>query len=227
MTDNNIQVQINDINRKLDLLLEESKNSQAQREEINDLVSDVSIIGKDIFTNTVIELDKAGVELDGAALQNLMIGLVRNVGTFNEMIGMLESGYDLMKDMTPIVNQVGFDAIAKIGEFEKKGYLDFFNEFINITDNIVEHFKVEDVRALADNVVSMLEMIKSMTQPDMLAAMNNALTVYKNMDTENIPEYSMWKAFRTMNSPEMKRGLGFMITFMKNLTETIENKQEK
>jgi uncharacterized protein YjgD (DUF1641 family) len=57
-----------------------------------------------------------------------------------------------------------------------------------------------------------------MTQPDMLKAMNNAVSIYKEMDTQNIPEYSLWKAFREMRSPEMKRGIGFMITFLKNLS---------
>jgi len=67
----------------------------------------------------------------------------------------------------------------------------------------------------------MMETVKSMTQPDMLEAMNNGLVVYKSMETKDIKEYSLWKAFRAMNSPEMKRSLGFMITFMQKLSKTL------
>ena len=221
MADINMQEQINEINRKLDLVLSEINTQRLKREEVTDLVDDLTIIGNDVFASTVKTLDKAGVELDYEALNSLLIRFVRNIGTFNGMFEMLESANDLMKDLTPIINQVGVDAIQKMTEFEEKGYFAFFGEAVKIMDNIVEHFTPEDVSALADNVVTMMETVKSMTQPDMLEAMNNGLLVYKSMETKNVKEYSMWKAFRAMNSPEMKRGLGFMITFMQKLSKTL------
>lgn len=227
MSDKNIQNQINELNAKVDLILEEVVAQRNARQERADLIEDLSLVGKDMFTHTVNSLDKAGVELDGEALSSLLIKLVRNISTFNQMMDTLESANDFIKDAAPIVNQMGLDAIAKFAEFEQKGYLDFIKELISISDNIVTHFTVEDVRGLADNIVSILEMIKSVTQPDMLSAINNALTVFKSMDTENIPKYSMFKAVREMNSPEMKRSIGFMITFLKNLSETMEEKSNK
>ena len=63
-----------------------------------------------------------------------------------------------------------------------------------------------------------LETIKSITQPEMMRAVNNALNIYQKLDVENIPEYSVFKAMKEMRTPEMKRGIGFMITFLKNLS---------
>jgi len=226
MSENNIQEQINDLNRKTDMILEEMFAQRNSRIEKEDLIKDISLVGKDIFAHSVTVLDRAGVELDGEALTALLIKLVRNIGTFNQMMDTLESVTDFMKDASPIVKQVGLDAIAKFAEFEQKGYLNFVKELMSISDNIVTHFSPEDVRDLADNIVSILETVKNLTQPDMMGAINNALTVFKSMDTDNIPEYSMWKAFRTMQTPEMKKSIGFMITFLKNLTKTInENKK--
>ena len=48
--------------------------------------------------------------------------------------------------------------------------------------------------------------------------MNNAVYIYQKLDIDNIPEYSMWKAMKEMRTPEMKKGIGFMITFLKNLS---------
>ncbi len=227
MSDNNIQEQINDLNRKMDIILEEMFAQRNSRIEKEDLIKDVSIVGKDMFAHTVTVLDQAGVDFDGEALTALLIKLVRNIGTFNQMMDTLESVTDFMKDVSPIINQVGLDAIAKVSEFEEKGYLDFIKELISISDNIVTHFSVKDVRDLADNIVSILETVKNLTQPDMMGAVNNALTVFKSMDTENIPEYSMWKAFRTMQTPEMKKSIGFMITFLKNLTVSMNENKNK
>jgi len=221
MADINMQEQINEINQKLDLVLTEVNAQRLKREELGDLMADLTIIGNDVFTSTVQTLDKAGVELDYDALESLLIRFVRNIGTFNEMFEMLESGNDLIKDLGPIVQQVGLEAIQKMAKFEEKGYFAFFGEAVKIMDNVVDHFSPEDVTALADNVVTILETVKGMTQPDMLEAMNNGLVVYKSMETKDIKEYSLWKAFRAMNSPEMKRSLGFMITFMQKLSKTL------
>jgi uncharacterized protein YjgD (DUF1641 family) len=49
--------------------------------------------------------------------------------------------------------------------------------------------------------------------------MNNAVSIYQHMDMENIPEYSIWSAMREMRSPEMKKGIGFFITFLKSLSK--------
>lgn len=221
MSENNIQDQINELNIKMDIILEEITEQRNSRIEKADLFADLSIVSKDVFSHTVTSLDKAGVELDGEALTALLIKVVRNIGTFNQMMDTLESVNDLIKDVSPIVNQVGLDAISKLAEFEQKGYLDFIKELMSISDNIVTHFSTEDVRGLADNVVSILEMVKSVTQPEMLSAITNALTVFKSMDTEDIPEYSVWKAMKAMRTPEMKRSIGFMITFMKNLSASV------
>ncbi len=219
MTEQKIQQQIDDINRKLDIILEEVFAQKQSRETISDLADDLSIVGKDVFKNTVIELDKAGIELDSDAVKGTGIRLIRNIDNINEFLDTLESINDFLKDASPIVQQVGLDAIKKMNELDQKGYIEFFKELSKVLENIVSHFTPQDVKELADNVVTILETVKGMTQPDMLSAMDNAVNVFKNLDTKDIPEYSLWKAMKEMRSPEMKKGLGFMITFLKNLAK--------
>ena len=219
MAETDVQIQIDAINRKLDIILEEVMAQRETRESISDLTSDLSIIGKDIFRNTVEQLDHAGVELDRDAIAGIGIKLIRNVNNINEFLDMMESIQDFMKDVSPILHQAGLDAINKMHELEQKGYFDFLRELGRLSDNIVTHFSKEDVRALADNVVTILETVKGLTQPDMLKAINNAINIYKNLDMEDIEEYSMLKALKELRKPEMRKGIGFMITFLKRLNE--------
>jgi uncharacterized protein YjgD (DUF1641 family) len=219
MSENNIQVQIDAINQKLDLILEEIHAQREMRESLTDLADDVSIIGKDIFKNTVIQLDKAGVELDTEVIAGIGLKLIRNAGNINDLLDTLESVNDFLKDVSPIIHQVGLDAIEKLNYLEQRGYIDFFKELSKALDNIVTHFTVEDVKALSDNVVVIMETIKNLTQPDMLKAVNNAVMIYKHMDMENVEEISLFKAMMEFRKPEMKKGIGFMITFLKRLSE--------
>lgn len=214
-----VQEQINAINRKLDIVLEEITIQKQKRQEVEDLVTDLSIIGNDMFKASVEELDHAGVELDTEALKSLFFRLLRNVGTLNDLVEMLESVTDLVKDASPIIHDMGLQGISQMNELEKKGYFDFMKELFRIADNVVTHFSKEDVRLLADNVVTILETLKNLTQPEMLDATNNAVSIYKKIETRDIKEYSLWKAFKEMRSPEMRKGIGFMITFLKNVAE--------
>jgi uncharacterized protein YjgD (DUF1641 family) len=222
MSDPNIQAQIDAINRKLDLILEEVQAQKEMRESVMDLADDVSIIGKDIFRNTVIQLDKAGVELNPEAIAGVGLKLIRNIENINDLLDTLESVNDFLKDVSPILHQAGLDTIHKLHELEQKGYIDFFRELTKALDNIVTHFSVEDVRALSENVVIIMETVKNLTQPDMLKAVNNALAIYKNLDMDNIEEFSLFRAMMEFRKPEMKKGIGFMITFLKRLSEISE-----
>lgn len=217
MENKEIQQQIDTINQKLDLVLEEMLAQREVRKTASDLVSDISIIGKDMFGAAVTELDAAGVEIDGEAVKVLLLKIARNIDSLNEMFDMLESAFDLVRDISPILRQMGLDGIELMHKLETKGYIDFAKESLNILDNVVTHFSVEDVRSLADNIVTILETVKNLTQPDMLGAINNGLVVYKSLDVNDIPEYSLLKAMRAMNAPELRKGLGFMITFLKNI----------
>lgn len=227
MANENIQEQINEINRKLDIVLEELLAQRETRQSLEDLTTDLSIIGKDVFKNTVVELENAGVELDGEAVKLLMLKLVRNVNTLNEMFEMLESANDFVKDITPILHQVGLDGIKLMHVFEQKGYFDFIYASIKIIDKIVTHFTEDDVNQLADNIVTILETLKNLTQPEMLKAINNGLLVYRSIEVNNVKEVSLWKAIREMNSKEMRKSIGLLITFMKNIaaeTNAAKNK---
>ena len=179
-----------------------------------------------MFKSAVTELDNAGIDLDAEAVKQLALKVLRNVDTIREMFEMMESVNDLAKDVSPVLHQMGLDGIHMMHEFEQKGYFDFIREAMKIFENIVTHFSIEDVKMLADNAVTILETIKTLTQPEMLKAINSGLVVYKSIDVRGVPEYSLFKAMREMNSKEMRRGIGFMITFLKNISRETDQRAD-
>lgn len=218
MAEKELQKQIDEINVKLDAILECAMVQKQRSERMEDFVADANIIAKDAFRSTVEELDRQGIELNWDDIKFLSFKLLRNVDKFTWVMDTFESTYDLMQDMGPVVRETIIDTIRKMAELEQKGYFEFFREMMRAVDAVVTHYSGEDVRLLADNIVTLLDTVKNMTQPDMLQAMNNAVNVFQKLEVENIPEYTLWKALKEMRSPEMRKGLGFMITFLKNLS---------
>ena len=227
MVEENIQKQIDTINHKLDLLLDYVNQQRLRNESTQDLIDDLGIVGKDLYDTAVKELDNQKVEIDPDSIKVFAIKLIKNVDNFHQMLELFESMNDLVKDARPIANEVIIDLSKKMHELDQKGYFEFFKEAGNIFDNVVSHFSADDVRQLADNIVTILETIKNLTQPDMLSAINNASTVFKSMEMKDVPEYSLFKALRELRSPEMKKGIGFMVNFLRNLSENSINKNNR
>lgn len=218
MEEKALQQQVSELNQKVDLLLEYVNEQRLKTNQLEDLLSDVSIVGKDIYDTAVDELDKRQVELDPEQLKGAGLRMLRNVENMNKALEAFESMADFMKDASPIANDLILEFTHKMHELDEKGYFEFFRETGRIFDNIISHYSPEDVKHLADNVIPIMDAVKAMTQPEMMNAVNNAIKVYGSMDTENVPEYSIWKMLKEIRKPEMKRAMGFMVTFMKNLS---------
>ena len=224
MADNTTQ-QIAELNQKVDTILEYVNQQRLKSQAVDDLVADVSIIGKDAYDSTVKALDEHEVVLDPDQLRELGIRVAQNIGNFNTVLDSMGSMMDLMKDVGPIANEVIIDTTKKLHELEQMGYFEFMKEFGAIIDNVVTHYGVNDVRMLADNVVTILDTVKNLTQPEMLNSLDPAVKVFGSMETENVPEYSIFRVMREINKPEMKKAWGFLFTFLKNMSKTDENNQ--
>lgn len=74
------------------------------------------------------------------------------------------------------------------------------------------------MKLLSDNIVTIMQTIKNLTQPDMLKSINNAVEVFKNIDMDDIPEYSLWRTLKEINSVEGRKAIGFVFTFLKNVS---------
>ncbi len=217
MTENNLQQQINAINGKLDTILEEIALQQRHRREMEDLKDDLMRVAKDVYQTAVVELEDVHDHLNTGDVMALGKKLLRNVNTLSQTIEQLESLRDFLNDAAPLARESFIDAMNKLDEFDRKGYFAFAKELGTVADNVVTSFSKEDVRALGENIVTILNTVKSMTQPDMLHAVNNALTVYKKLDMEVEDDVSLMTLIRELNTPEAKKGLAFAVRFLKSI----------
>lgn len=224
MEEKALQEQVTELNQKVDLLLEYVNQQRLKTNQLEDLLADVSIVGKDMYDTAVEELDNRMVHLDLDDVKGLMLRVLRNIDNMNKFLELFESMNDFVKDASPIFNEVIIDFSKKMNEFDEKGYFEFFAEAGNVFDKVVTHYKPEDVRELADNIVNIIDTVRLATQPELMSAINNGVKIYSKIETENIPEYSIFRVMKEMNKPEMKRALGFFVTFMKNMSaETNKN----
>lgn len=207
------------LDRKLDLVLEEAAAVHRFRREFNELKADLAHIGKDVLRTAASELEDVATQVDMDDIVALLKRLVRNTNNLNALLVQVESARELLDDAAPIARSLVRDGVEKLDELDRKGYFAMGREVMRAVDNVVTHFSPEDARKLADNIVVMMETFKSLTQPEMLLAVNNAMEIYRKLDFAQMEEVSLWRAFRELNKPEMRRAFGFLLSFLRNLAE--------
>ncbi len=224
MDTQHVSEQLQDIQEKLNSITTELAVMKRQREEMQELKNDLTLVAKDVFQTVVEELEDIAPFVRTGDFMHLIKRVLRNTNNITDVISKLESVLDFAEDGGPVAKELFNDTLKKLDEIDRAGYIDFLKSSKSILDNIVTHFSVEDVQSLAENIVTILETIKSLTQPEMLSTLNNVVKVYQNLDADQVEEYSIWRVMKEINTPEMKKRIGFAMHFLKNVSnEEINN----
>ena len=219
MENSTVHQEIDSINRKLDIILEEIELQKRHRREMDDLKDDLMRVGKDVYQTTVLELEEVHDHLQTGDMVHLGKKLLRNVNNITKMFEQLENANDFIHDISPIAREITLDFMNRLDEFDRKGYFEFVSGLLKIMDKIVTSFTAEDVKNLGENVVTMLNIVKDLTQPDMLSALNNAISIYKKLDVDIPDKVSYMSLMKELRSPQMKKGLAFAVKFFQKIAE--------
>jgi len=86
VNDKMLEQRIEALDKKMDLILEYVHHQKMNSNMVEDLIGDLSIIGKDAYDSTVRELDNRQVVLEPAELTNLAVSFLRNIGNINTVL---------------------------------------------------------------------------------------------------------------------------------------------
>ena len=107
---------------------------------------------------------------------------------------------------------------ARLAELEAKGYFTFAQGGLSIVDRVVTSFDEEDLDALGDNVVLILNTVKEMTQPEVMRLLSRtAIEVQEVEDAPPGPPPSTFALLKQMRDPDVRRGLARTLTVLRSL----------
>ncbi|MEZ4320037.1 MAG: TusE/DsrC/DsvC family sulfur relay protein [Myxococcota bacterium] len=84
---------------------------------------------------------------------------------------------ELVRDMTPVAREAMTATAARLAEWEERGWFLLAGELVALFDRIAGAYGPDDVRELSDSVVQILDTVRNVTQPDVLAFANDATDV--------------------------------------------------
>ena len=132
------------------------------------------------------------------------------------MLDRIEALMGVTDEAELLGKQVFNVAVEQLDQFERNGYFEFAREGWRIVERIVTDFSQEDVQALGDNIVIILNTVRNMTQPEIMALANNAVGAIQ----EDIPDQgqvSTWALLRELSNPKVRRGMARLINLLKAL----------
>jgi uncharacterized protein YjgD (DUF1641 family) len=217
MASQNVEKQLQEIHEKLDFITTYMHEQQRKQREMQELKDDLVHIGKDAFQAAVVQLEEVTPYFDTDDLIFLLKKLIRNTRNLTSMMQQIESTVDFVRDAKEPVRMAFGQLLETLDVLDRKGYFDFMRESVKIVDEIVTSFTVDDVRLLRENISEILLTIKSMTQPEMLATVDNALGFFGKMAITVDKDVSYKEIIKQLRQPEVKRGLIFMLEFVKNM----------
>ena len=223
-----------EINRKLDLLAqsvaglgrqvtylqEQAEDGRRRQREWDDLLADLRPVAKDMYAAAEEQLEEVQQFVQLEDMLALVKRLARNTHNLNTLLDTLESGLDFVQDAAPLTGDMMTEATARLGELERKGYFGFLRQGGYVLDQVVTSFSEEDVRQLGDNVVLILNTVKSLTQPEMMNLLNGLTAGFHAAEAEAQAgrlDTSLLGLLRQMRDPEVRRGLAVTLTTLKQV----------
>ncbi len=200
------------LHTKLDYLTEQIEEQRRRQQVIDDLIHDMTPVANGMFQIAIDELDEIGNDVELTDVMYLLKRVLRDVRLLNGMLEQLESLVELANDLGRLSQPTFVQAVNKLDELERKGYFTFATQGASMLDRIVTEFDQADVQALGDNVVTILKTVRNMTQPEVMALVNNAVAGLETPVNEDI---STWQLLREMRDPEVRKGMARLLHMVK------------
>ena len=228
--------QLGEISRKLDLLTqsmmvlgqqvnylqEQAEISRRRQQTIDDLLADLTPVVKDMYKAAEEQLAEMQQFVQLEDLTLLAKRVARNTRNIDEVLDYLESGLDFVHDAAPLTKDMMTEATTALSEMERKGYFGFVRQGAYVLDQVVTSFGEEDVKQLGDNVVLILNTVKSLTQPEMLNMVNGLTAGFHAAEAEadaGTLDTSLFGLMRQMRDPEVRRGLAITLETLKRVSQ--------
>lgn len=122
---------------------------------------------------------------------------------------------ELFEEMTPILKEVMGVGTDRLAELESKGYFAMGKGLLEIVDRIVENYTADDVAELADGVVSILDAVRAITQPSVMAIAQDAAQAVDHAD--QMKPLGVRGMVRASRDEEVQRGMSAMMEVMRRV----------
>ncbi len=149
------------------------------------------------------------------ALEAKLDGLTEQVALLTAELRMRDRQREGLQDLTADLSRVSEDALVMLAErladLERKGYFEFARAAGGVADRVVANYDEDDLDQLGDNIVTILETIREITQPEMLTLLGRMVDAVEAerriVEHETGDPPGLLALARQLRDPDVRRGM--------------------
>jgi uncharacterized protein YjgD (DUF1641 family) len=204
---------VEDLATRVEKLIQCTENDRRARQSWADFSADLTPVAARAVERTIERLD--GTVIDSDAVIGLLIRLAEAAPQLERSVGSLVSVTELVGEVGDVGGVVFESMIHRLDDLGRRGYFTFAAGLLEVLDRIVVSFSEEDLRALGDNVVLILETVKQMTQPEIMHLLQRTARIAQ--EGEEPEKVSLFRLLRELRDPEVKLGLHRAVGLLRGL----------
>ena len=207
--------QVDRLSAQMDFITAELLAQREARERWSELVETLVPVTRGAMDVATREMQELSQDVTIDDVTRFARTLARSLPQIEALIAQLDS----LSELTETVTSLSGAGVAKLTDTlqaaDEKGYFAFAREGSRIADRVVTEYSEEDVRALGDNVVTILNAVKEMTQPEVMGLVQRSVVqVQEPMDPP-----SMFALLKSMRDPQTRRGLARVMAMLHTVGE--------
>lgn len=207
-----LEAKLDRLTEHVEFLAAHAREEAMRREMVSELISDMSPIAAQAMRTMTEELDTT--DLDMTKVIRLLKRFAESAEVLDATLAQLQSAHGLVEDIMPLTGDAFVKVTSSLADFERRGYFTFAKEGLGVLDRVVTTYDEDDIRALGDNIVVILDTVKQMTQPEVMTMLSRTVDSIEDVDTEPA---SLFKLARQMRDPEIKRGLARLLGMLRTM----------
>ncbi|MEI2785778.1 MAG: DUF1641 domain-containing protein [Candidatus Nanopelagicales bacterium] len=207
--------QVDRLSAQMDFITAELLAQREARERWSELVETLVPVTRGAMDVATREMQELSQDVTIDDVTRFARTLARSLPQIEALIAQLDS----LSELTETVTSLSGAGVAKLTDTlqaaDEKGYFAFAREGSKIADRVVTEYTEEDVRALGDNVVTILNAVKEMTQPEVMGLVQRSVVQVQ----EPMEPPSMFALLKSMRDPQTRRGLARVMAMLHTVGE--------
>ena len=183
------------------------------------------------LTETLVPVTRGAVDMATRELEDLSPDVTaedaarfaRTAARALPKLEVLLAQLDSLSELLHTVNSLSGAGMDKLTEVlavaDDKGYFAFARQGGMIADRVVTEFTEDDVRALGDNVVTILNAVKEMTQPEVMGLVQRTAVSVSDVEDTHMEPPSLFALLKSMRDPQTRRGLAKVMAMLHTVGE--------
>lgn len=213
--DDGVEARLDHMAHQLDELTAEMQRQRAQRDAMAELTHDLAPVAREAMATATAELED--LDVTTADLARFGRTMAAALPTLEAALAQLTALGELAGEVSHLSGPAMASMTDRLQAAEEQGYLGFARSSLGVVDRIVTNFDEDDVTALGDNVVLILETVKEMTQPEVMTMLRRTAHLVNEPGAVPAEPPSLFALLREMRDPQVRAGLARMVGLLRSL----------